>query len=189
MSSHQNANQIGGRAIGALFFTGFGAVWLLLSLFAREAVTVPAITGLLLGALALSWNAVYLLRVARKLPRVPEDPRIGRVFAWVNAIQWIACFAVAFTLGKLHLDVYTPSAITAIVGLHFFPLARLFRYPFHHVTGAMLLAWAGISALTVPTAELQGITAAGTGLILWLSALVTLGLGLQATRKPLRQWA
>ena len=67
--------------------------------------------------------------------------------------------------------------------------ARLFRYPLHHVTGAMLVAWSGLSALAVPAAELQGITSAGTGLILWLSALATLGMALYLVRKPVRQLA
>jgi hypothetical protein len=186
MTSHQNANQISGRAIGALFFTAFGALWLMLSLYARETLSVATVTGVLLGVVALAWNAIYLLRAARRLPRAADDPRVGRIFAWVNGIQ---CFVAAFALGKLHLDAYVPSAITAIVGLHFFPLARLFRYPLHHVTGAMLVAWSALSSLAVPTAELQGIAAAGTGLILWLSALVTLGVALHLVRKPVRQLA
>jgi hypothetical protein len=189
MTSHQNANQISGRAIGALFFTAFGALWLMLSLYARETLSVATVTGVLLGVVALAWNAIYLLRAARRLPRAADDPRVGRIFAWVNGIQWIACFVAAFALGKLHLDAYVPSAITCVVGLHFFPLAWLFRYPLHHVTGAMLVAWSGLSALAVPAAELQGITSAGTGLILWLSALATLGMALYLVRKPVRQLA
>ncbi len=34
MKTIQNANQLSGRAMGSLFFTGFGALWLLLALYA-----------------------------------------------------------------------------------------------------------------------------------------------------------
>lgn len=189
MKNTQTANQLGGRAIGALFFTGFGALWLFLSLYARQTLSVATSIGVLLGAAALAWNAAHLLRQAKHFPRVPDDPARGRAFAWVNAIQWIAVSVVAFSFARFHIDAYVLSAITAIVGLHMFPLARLFRYPLHHATGALLVAWAAASALFVPADQLQGITALGTGLILWLSAAVTLAIALQAVRQPARQLA
>jgi len=184
MKNTQTANQLGGRAIGALFFTGFGALWLFLSLYARQTLTIATATGILLGVAALGLNAAHLLRQAKHFPRVPVDPAQGRAFAWINAIQWIAVSAVAFSFARLHIDAYVLSAITAIVGLHMFPLARLFRYPMHHATGALLVAWAAASALFVPAAQLQGVTALGTGVILWLSAAVTLAIALQSIRQP-----
>jgi hypothetical protein len=66
-------------------------------------------------------------------------------------------------------------------------LARLFRYPLHHATGALLVAWAAASALFIPAAQLQGVTALGTGFILWLSAAVTLAIALQSIRQPASQ--
>jgi hypothetical protein len=114
---------------------------------------------------------------------VPEDPAIGRAFGWINAIQWIAVGAVAFTFAKLHIDAYVMSAITAIVGLHLFPFARLFRNRLHYGTGALLVAWALASALLVPIDHMQGIAALGTGAILWLSAAVTLIIALQSARQ------
>jgi hypothetical protein len=43
MKAIQTANQLSGRAIGALFFAGFGALWLLLALYVREQLhAVPA---------------------------------------------------------------------------------------------------------------------------------------------------
>ena len=83
------------------------------------------------------------------------------------------------------MDAYTTSAITTIVGLHLFPLARLFRYPLHYLTGGLLVVWAAASAALVPMAEMQGTTSLGTGVILWLSAAATLGLALQASRQPI----
>jgi hypothetical protein len=115
---------------------------------------------------------------------VPDDPGRGRAFGWINAIQWTAVFIVAFSFAKLHIDAYVISAITAIIGLHMFPLARLFRYPLHYATGAVLVAWAAASAILAPVEQMQGTAALGTGIILWLSAAVTLAVAVHAARQP-----
>ena len=183
MKTTLNANQLAGRATGALFFTGFGALWIVLSLYARQMLSPRTIIGVLLGATALVWNAVHLLQKAKRLSSVPEDPATGRAFMRINVIQWIAVAAVAFSFARLHIDAYVMSAITAIVGLHMFPLARLFKYPLHYGVGGVLVLWAAASAVLLPIAQIQGITALGTGFILWLSAAVSLALAFQAVRR------
>lgn len=183
MKNAHTANQFAGRAIRSIFFAGFGALWLFLSLYAMQRLSAVTVSGILLGALLLLLASVYLLRLARRWPRVPDDPAVGRAFGWVNAIQWTAVAIVAVTFTRLRLDAYIVSAITLIVGLHMFPLARLFRYPLHYAAGGALVAWAVASAMLEPADQLQGITALGTGLILWLSAAVTLALALQSARQ------
>ena len=74
------------------------------------------------------------------------------------------------------------SAITAIVGLHMFPLARLFRYWPHYVAGAALVVWAAASVVLVSREQLQGVAALGTGAILWISAAATLAMAIPAAR-------
>ena len=179
----QNANQLRGRAIGAIFFACFGTGWIFLALAAKRMINAATASGVVAGMMVLLLVAAYLMRRARQWPRVADDPTRGRAFMWINAIQWTAIFIVAFTFAKLNIDAYTTSAITAIAGLHLFPLARLFRYPLHYLTGAVLVIWAAVSAVSVPVAEMQGTTSLGTGVILWLSAAVTLGLALQASRQ------
>jgi hypothetical protein len=187
MKSFPTANQLSGRAIGAMFFAGFGTGWFFLALVAKQRITLATVSAVLLGMLFLFLTAFYLLRQSSRWPRVPDDLAMRRTFAWINAIQWIAVFVVAFTLGRLNLDAYVISAITAItaiIGMHMFPLARLFHYPLHYATGAVLVVWAVSSAMIVSVGQMQGIAALGTGLILWLSAAVTLGIALQAARQP-----
>jgi MFS family permease len=176
MKNIQTANQLSGMAIGSIFAAVFGAIWLALSLYALEQLRAATVCGVLLGLAVLVLAARHLLREAKRWPRVPDDPALRRVFMWVNAVQWIAVFVVAFTLARLRLDAYIMNAITAIVGLHMFPLARLFRYPPHYATGAVLVAWAVFSVFLVPVERLQGVTSLGTGAILWFSAAVTLTL-------------
>jgi len=167
-----------GRAIGVGVISIFGALWLLLGLLAREWLSPPTACALAAGVAALVAAAVVLLRRAAALPVETVDPeeqrRIGRAFGRVNTLQWAAIIFIAVVLGRMHLDAYTPAAVTVVVGLHFFPLAPLFRHPQHHVTGAVLVAWGLFCLLLVPRDTLQSTTAFGTGAILWASATVTL---------------
>jgi len=180
----ENADQLRGRASGVIVTAAFGALWLLLALYALQLLSVAAAAGVVLGLAALVAAAVFLFREAKKWPRVPDDPAVGRAFGWINAAQWIVVAAAAFTLTKLRLDAYIPSAITAIVGLHMFPLGRIFHYRAHYRAGAILLAWAVASVVFVPIDNLQGLAAFGTGTILSCSAAVTFALAFRASRRP-----
>jgi len=177
------ANQLSGRAIGSIFFSFFGVVWLGLAFYIRQALTTGTIIGLasLLGVLILT--ALWLFKQSTRWPKATEDPNRSRAFNRVNAIQWIAVAVIAFSFSKLHLDAYTMSAITAVVGIHLFPLAKLFRYPMHNITGAALVLWASATVLLVPTEILQGITALGTGSVLLTSAAIAQGLAVRAAMR------
>ena len=187
MTQTITAYQLQGRAVGALMFTGFGALWLVLSLYAREQMNAISLSGIALIASGLVLAAVHLMRHSKHLPREPEDPRIMKVFHRVNATQWVVCFVLATLLGRLHHDVYIVPMIACIVGLHLFPLARLFRYPMHYVTGTAMVLWAVGAMIIVPADHVQGITALGAGVILWLSAATTLALALDTARKSAPQ--
>jgi hypothetical protein len=100
MQKIESANQLSGRATGVIVCAGFGALWLFLSLYARQTLSAVTVSGVVLGMLALILAAVLLFREAKRWPRVPEDPAVGRAFGWINTIQWIAVGAVAF--GRLH---------------------------------------------------------------------------------------
>ena len=167
-----------GRATGVLFLSGFGALWFLLGLAASQRLSLPTACALAAGLVALVAGTVLLRRRSAALPASRLDPeeqrQAGRTFGRVNAAQWAAIVLIAVVLGRLHLDAYTPAAVTVVVGLHFFPLARLFRSPQHHVTGAALVLWGAVCLLLVPRDVLQSTTAFGTGAVLWTAAAVTL---------------
>ena len=167
-----------GRATGVLFLSGFGGLWFLLGLAASQRLSLPTACALAAGLVALVAGTVLLRRRSAALPPTRLDPeeqrRAGRTFGRVNAVQWAAIVLIAVVLGRLHLDAYTPAAVTVVVGLHFFPLARLFRSPQHHVTGAALVLWGAVCLLLVPRDVLQSTSAFGTGAILWTAAAVTL---------------
>lgn len=176
------ANQLSGRAIGSIFFSAFGALWLFLAFYARQQLSISTLAVLAAGLIVLLAGAATLLRQAKRWPRLPADPVMSRRFTGVNVLQWIAISIVAFSFARFHIDAYVMSAITAIVGLHLFPLARLFRYPVHYATGAALVAWSIASTFIAPVNQLQSTAALGTGTILWLSAALTLILAFAAAR-------
>ena len=183
MTATPTANQLSGRATGALFFTGFGTLWLTLGLYLREIVSVGYLAAIAAGLAVLLLAVFWLFRQAGRYPKMPEDQARNRVFRRINAIQWAAVILVSFGFGRLHIDAYVLSAITAIVGVHLFPLAKLFRYPMHYVTGAALVLWASASVLLVRAEHLQGVAAIGTGILLWISAAITLALAIAFVRR------
>jgi hypothetical protein len=189
MKNLPTANQLSGRAIGSIFFAVFGALWILLSLYVKQILSVVTVSWVALDLLVLLATALWLLRQAKRFPRTPEAPARKRAFNRINTTQWIAIFLVAFAFGRLHLDAYAMSAITAVVGLHLFPLAKLFRYPLHYITGAVLVAWGGLSILFVSAQHLQGTVALGTGIILWLSAFTTLIIAATVARRAITTYS
>ena len=175
------ANQLTGRAIGALFLAAFGSAWLAFGFAAIQRLHPATATLVGLGLLALVLTGSWVLRHAKRLPAPAPDlantrreQRERRVFGVVNAVQWGAIFFAGWLLPRLGLTAYFMPAIAAIVGLHFFPLARLFHYPVHYVTGGALLVCVLGCLLLLPRPEWQACVALGAGIILWLSASYSL---------------
>ena len=72
-------------------------------------------------------------------------------------------------------------AIETIVGLHLFPLARVFNYPLHYV-GTLLVLWSAGVVLTLPHEKLPSVGALGTAAVLLVSAAYTRTIATRATR-------
>ena len=183
-------DQFSGRAIGALFFALFGAAWLSLWLAGTGRLTAVTGSSVALGALVLLLTSAWVLRRVKQLPTTPpsseevaQRQRRSRVFGWVNAAQWGSIFVLSWLLNRLGYGLYVTSLTAAIVGLHFFPLAHLFRYPVHYLTGAALLIWTLGCVLLSSQPALQAQTAIGAGLILWGSASYALWRAVQGVRQ------
>ncbi|MGH8444014.1 MAG: hypothetical protein ACREVL_02050 [Solimonas sp.] len=166
---------LGSRAIGAMFFAAFGTAWLLLGAFrglARWSLAVLPIA--IAGAVLLSFAYKRYARYRRSmevLEGTPEKRRIGRLFNFINAAQWVAIFIVANVLANIGLADWGIPAAIIIIGLHFLPLARLFENPGHYVTGAALVLIGAAYALLKPIDPVDALGCAGAGLVLWASAL------------------
>ena len=162
------------RAIGAMFFSVFGGAWLALG---ARAVFVPpfaayALVGI--GTLALLW---FVLRIYKRhalalkaAPETPETRRRSRGFHIVNAGQWILLLVVANVLANMGLNAWVIPAAIFIVGAHFIPLARIFDYPPHYITGTIMMLLAALYPLLMPTGPNSSVGCFGAGIILWCSA-------------------
>jgi hypothetical protein len=89
--------------------------------------------------------------------------------------QWLVILVAGNVLANTGLGAWVLPMAMAVIGIHFFPLARLFRTPSRYVTGATLIA----VAVAYPFIAVQGpadpIGCLLAGVVLWASALWSVG--------------
>ncbi len=156
-----------------MFFSVFGGVWL--GLWTNDQYPgALALSVVVCGTAALfvASRRVYKANspALRAVGQTPERRRKSRVFASINALQWGAVFLVAVVLSRTGNARWTLPAIIFIVGLHFLPLARLFDYRPHYLTGAALILLASIYPVAAHDGPESAVGALGAGIILWVSA-------------------
>lgn len=166
-----SAEAFKGRAIGALVCGFFGSCWMLGAVYFGE-ISNP----LLLGALALLavasvvWPIAQLVR-HRRLPYSTTGGSrwsdISKSYWTLVAIEWGACIVVSNWLSRIGRADLISQAVGLIVGVHFIPLAKIFRAPIYHWTAAAMVL--GVAAsFAVPAGDLRNIVASGIcGLALW----------------------
>lgn len=171
-----------GRAIGILACTAFAACWASAAASAATAALAGigyAVIALISGALLLA--GINVVRGARGQLSANDTPRaerrrIGRIFSAVFATEIVAINLAVYLSGDGHLAPYLTSIIAIIVGLHFYPLAPLFRTPQFHVTATLitLAGIAGIASLAGGTAATpaNAIVALISAITLWATAFV-----------------
>jgi hypothetical protein len=176
-----------GLTAGAIWLISISMVfitWSLLAIATPIARQVLIGSFVLLGALVAA--GVVVIRAALRMPkstapRSPEEQRIGRRFAWVFGVE-IAAFAVVNSiLGAIGDFALMPSLNLIIVGVHFFPLARIFRVPRYNVTGLLFCAISIITLLAISKQLMVGETLAryvvpslGCGIVASLTAAASL---------------
>lgn len=142
----------GNPAIGAMFLSFFGTIWLMLGCLCNStqydlAAIVSGAVGLLIFSAAL--RAAARLRKQRPSKAEPSlaELRRDRAFNRINLVQWVVCGLSALALNLMGHSEWIMASIILVVGLHFFPLAKLFQRPSHHVMGTTLV----LIALVLPS--------------------------------------
>jgi hypothetical protein len=166
-----------GAAIGQMIVTGFGTLWMISWCLQQRGVDAATLMLIALAGAAIFLAAWSQFRAGRRQPDTREEKAVykarGRGFLWVNVAQWLALFASGPCLAWLGHSNWGEALGIMIVGVHFVPLARLFRTRQHYLTGLALilvaLAYPWLGDGTVNYA-LGGFA---TGSVLWISALVT----------------
>jgi hypothetical protein len=169
-----------GMAFGALIMGFFGCVWLLWGLAAMN-VRTPIIIAATIAFAASIWSpGVVLLRNASRATKnaAPlsaaeerEQSRMGKMFGLVFAAEGLLIFLAVNVLNNLHLGDYAISAIAAVVGLHFLPLARLFRRPMYYVVGTIMTV-AALVSIAIPASIRISALSTTISVIIWLTCVL-----------------
>jgi len=188
-----------GIASGIFFMAFFGAYWGFTSAFYMSS-PFQFIAFLVVGLVTLVLFAIggIFLKYALSLPETlsqEDEAESKRIWVWFGIIFGIEFLLIAISstlLSTFQRDVFIAPAIALIVGIHFFPLARLFRVPVFSMTGELL----SVLALVALIALLLGLPIAGsspynwslfvgigTTLILWLTAVYITQFGFRVMRR------
>jgi hypothetical protein len=177
-----------GSAVGAIVCAGFGAYalywWTEAAIEGERRLSFGAIA--VVTAILVVW-AIANLATLRHAPRVDLDKRLMRMYrigyGLIVAIEGAAIFVGGPILGHYHRPDLYGQWINAVVGLHFFPLGKLFKLPLYYWTGAAISSAAFGSLLISPGSLGSAVTAGGTGLALWITAVVILSRNLDGVSR------
>jgi hypothetical protein len=163
------------RAIGAMIFSVMGTIWITLWSIRSFGVQPLGLTVTTSGGLVIFLRALRVFQQHKRARVVqaetPEKRHADRIFNLVNAGQWIVILIVGNVLNNLGRGEWVIMAAMFIIGLHFLPLAKVFTYPPHTITGAALMLWAVGFPMLTSRGPAHPLGCLGAGLILWLSAL------------------
>lgn len=178
--------EIRGFALGILFMSAFGFLWAMMGSSALSSSAAFVLAAAVVVSLAPVSAAFYLWRASRSLPELPEGAMPAGTWRRFRIVG-IAEGAAIFILGRVGRPEWIPAAIALVVGIHFFPLASLFRVRMYHATGLLLCA---VFALTVTLAAISGIEAIwsavpglGSALVLWATGAILAASGISGIRR------
>jgi hypothetical protein len=166
------------RAIGAMFLVVNGGAWLVIGMLKGYGWLPVIFLAIVAVTLLLFFAALRKFRLNRGAhaaeATLPETKRTEDIFNVVNAIQWSLVFVASVLLIILRHPEWIIPSIIFIVGVHFFPLAVVFRVPRHYATGIAMT----LLAITYPLFASGGpnspVGCLGAGIILWASAVAAL---------------
>lgn len=184
-----NRNSLLGMTTGAIFMFAFGIVWLLLGIFRGRPSAAWLrfaifFAGVILAAsitmLGLRAHSAPPKTVAASANEFESNHEIGRRFNVVFGTELVAIFIVVFSLRVLGYPDYILCAIALIVGIHFFPLAALFKVPLYYGTG-LLGCTIGIVGFFIADIGLrQNVVGLSFGALLWVTAALIVFIGFNA---------
>ena len=174
-----------GIPIASTVITIFGTWWIAagFSIFQlRAAVNITILVGC-----ALTGLAIYNLAIGRRLLRKLSSGQsinfgkigLGRNYAIIVAAEFFLIFAVASLFPVWRLQDYVLAAVSLIVGIHFFPLGKIFLAKRYFVLGSVIALWTLTVLVSLSFPDANFAIGVGNGTILWCAAII----GLYATTK------
>lgn len=185
----QQAGVAFGRSIGAVIMVVFGFFWLGWG-FSNSSLFInfsagrarPATMWILFYCASLVFVGIAVRAVRRTrrelkaLGPISGDfrSRYGKQFRLISILEGIGCGIVLLLASQFHRMDLVAAGIGVVVGLHFLPLARLFRFPAYYVTGVGIVLCDALSMLLLQGTNITLSAAIGTGSALWITAVYAL---------------
>ncbi|CAG7659213.1 hypothetical protein ACFQI7_37715 [Paenibacillus allorhizosphaerae] len=170
-----------GAANGVMFMTFFGALWASIGIIGSRGLGDP--WSLVLSSivtLILLSGAISLFGKARNMNHAstPEERehwrKINRKFGLIFGLEGLAIFIASMICNIINnFEVFFP-IMAIIVGIHFFPLARLFRENFYYGTGVMLCILGVITFFLPMNATVNNVTLIATSTFIGFGSALTL---------------
>lgn len=147
--------------------------WLGWGLGTAHAFTPTVIILFDVFGILLLGSSIYFIRKGRSLrrnyPASSNTPaqKTKKQFIVVTAFELTAIVILGATAYAYHRPELTPVLAAAVVGLHFLPLAKIFRQARYYFWGIAITLWCGVCAILFRSNSLVAWSNIGTGVLLW----------------------
>lgn len=173
MGPGRHAVAVLGAGRGALVMAVFGVGWLGRGL--GQAKAFNGFTGPAFGftALLLAACPIYFIRQGRLLRRKhravggPTQQTTRKWFILVAAIEVLAIALASILANRWHRSDLATDWSAMIVGIHFLPLAKIFRAPNLDVLGVLMTLGCAFCWTLLRSSALTISVSLGTGTLLW----------------------
>jgi hypothetical protein len=166
------------RARGALINALFGTVFMFEGLIFGGIATPVWLVTIALPAVLIIGRAAIQMKTLRNQVRSSADLQSWKAIAipfWIDtAAEWLLVAGGVIVLARLRRYGLIPQWVALIVGLHYFPLGKLFNTRRFYALGLALVLVA-LGSLLLPAGNIRNVVACmGAGLCLWTTAVVSL---------------
>ncbi len=168
-----------GKAIGMTFMALFGVLWLAVAVNYHPVLSGSVVL-LAACAIVLAVGCLHVFRMAGMVPAPSEKEmavyrpyrrKIGKMFGLVFGAEFTIIDVLSNILPSMGLANIVVPAIAFTVGIHFLPLARLFKAPVYYATGLVSVAISVFALLTKTQLARQNFTCFGMCAVLWMTSV------------------
>ena len=180
MDPSSQADAVVGAGRGALITGMLGAGWLGWGLGNAKAFNGFVAPTFGFTALLLFAGSIYFIRKGRLLrkqcPAAGASTRhsIWKWFLLVLLLEIVAIALVVILANRLHRADLAVDWCAMIAGLHFLPLAKIFRAPQLGVLGILMILWCVLSWALFRSSAISIPASIGTGILLWANCVTLL---------------
>jgi hypothetical protein len=158
---------------GAMVGGMFGMGWLGWGLGTAHAFTPVVIALFDVGGILLLGFSIYFIRKGKSLRRsypASRNQRAEKVRKQFIVVT-VSEFTIIAILGRVayarHRPDLAPVLAATVVGLHFLPLAKIFRQARYYWWGSAITLWCGVCMILFRSNTLVAWSNIGTGVLLW----------------------